>query len=465
MRIDPAGGAPVPICDIPTGSGFAASWGATGQILFASVQGDAIFRVPAAGGTPEKVLASDVSRQEFRVAWPTYLPDGRGFLYQLRGADKKLTLMLADGDRPPREVAPIASRVEFVAPNWLLFARDGALFAQKFDRAAGKLVGSAVAVAPAVRYFFSSAWAGFAASPNGSIVYMSAQTSSRLLWFDRAGAPRGGIDGSGNHLHVAISPDGRSALSDRTVPELGTYDLWRLDLVRGIETRLTTAPDADFDGLWLPDGKSIVYSTIFTRAPIVVRRDLESGKEEPLLPRETFQSATDVTRDGRQLAFIERGASGKFHAMTLQLEGERSPRDLFSPDAGEADVRFSPDSRYVAYISDFSGSNEAYIAPLAAPAASVRISPNGASRLRWSRDGREILFLDSDNAMVSIPVRTSPNLEIGSPTTLFRLPERATWVDFDVTPDGQRFLAVVRERTAGLAPVSVVVGWSPPASP
>ena len=463
LRIGLDGSAPVPICDVPAGMGYAASWSSTGQVLFASIQGDTIWRVPASGGTAERALTSPSPKNASRIGWPTWLPDGRGFLYYERTSGGKEALMLADGDRAPRDVAPIGSRVELVAPSWLLFARDGALYAQRFDRAAARLVGAAVAVAPHVRSFYSNGWAGFAASPTGTIVHFAGQNSSRLLWY-RSRWRRGGERRIAGRLSEPLHLAGRRQRPGRPHPARARdlRSLGGFDLERGTESRLTTSPNADFDGVWFPDGRSFVYSTVLGRAPNLFRRDLVTGQDEPLLPSDDFQNATDISRDGRLLAYLDRGPSGKFHARLLPLVGDRTPVDLLPEDAGESSVRFSPDGRDVAYVSDLSGQDEAYVAPLSAPNASTRISLAGASIVRWSRDGREIFVLSAHGELASYPVRTAPTLEIGAPKTLFRVPGGSGWSAFDVAPDGKRFLAVVRERSANEYPASVVVGWRPP---
>jgi Tol biopolymer transport system component len=462
-RVDLEGGSPVTICDLSPGIGYAGTWGPSGTILFASVQGDAIYSVPAAGGTATRLLVPDPSRHEGRIAWPQFLPDGRGFLFWARSSSKAATLMLADGGAAPRPVAAVNSRAAFVAPDWIVFARDGALLAQHFDAAGARLTGAPIAIAPAVPVFVSSGWAGFAASPSGSLLYLTGLTSSRLTWLDRTGTPQGTVGTPGNYLNVALSPDARSLLADRSQPELGTYDIWKFDLDRNVTTRITSDPDADFAPVWLPGTNSFVYSTIRggdTGNPNLMRRNLDDGREEPVQPRNAFEQATDASLDGRLLTFIERDASGRLRNWVLELSGGRPPTELFHADDQVTSARFSPDARYVVYISAESGQGEAYVAPLSGAREPVRISQDGAAVVRWRHDGREILFLNRGR-MTSVPVTTQPQLNLGVPRTLFTLPGGVEWTDFDVTPDGQRILAVQIERHAGTAPATAVVGWAP----
>ncbi len=112
-RVGLSGGAPVPICDIVGGFGRSGSWGAGGQILFASVAGDAIYRVSADGGKPEPVVRADPAHGLMAVVWPSFLPDGQRFLY-LAYAPRETTLMLSRTGEPPRAIAPLRSRVEFL---------------------------------------------------------------------------------------------------------------------------------------------------------------------------------------------------------------------------------------------------------------------------------------------------------------------------------------------------------------
>jgi eukaryotic-like serine/threonine-protein kinase len=461
QRLDLPNGSPVPICDTATGIGFGGSWGESGDILYASVQGDAIYRVAASGGTPEKVYEADTARQEFRVAWPRLLPGNRGFLYLGRSMDQTSRLMWLEPGNAPRVVAPLASRFELIEPDLLVFVRDGALLAQRFDFSSGELTGVPLSIAPRIEYFYSSGWAAFAVSRRGSVYYLSGENVSRLVWLNRAGQAENEVGSRGDYLSIALSPDARSVVVDRRQPTTGTYDLWLLDLERNIEKRLTSSPEADFGATWLPDGKGIVYSTLRATSPNLVRRNLTTGEENTLLPRRAFQQATDIAQSGRELVFTERNANGEFAAAILQLEGDPEPKRLFTSDAQQDLLRFSPDGLFIAYISNESSEWEAYVARVANPSDRIRISQQGARLLRWRRDGAEILLVDRMGKVLAVPIRTAPELEIGTAAVLFTRPEGQYWSDIDVTPDGQRFLVAERLQAAGSRPASVILNWAP----
>jgi Tol biopolymer transport system component len=119
-------------------------------------------------------------------------------------------------------------------------------------------------------------------------------------------------------------------------------------------------------------------------------------------------------------------------------------------------VRFSPDGRFLSFISDESGRAEAYVMPFPGPGERTRVSTGGARLVRWSRDGRELFYLSDSGLLMSVPVRTSPLLTIGAPRELFRLSSKA-WSSFDPSPDGKKFLAVVPDVFGDEQPLTVVV--------
>ncbi len=126
-RVEISGGAPLSICDVSPGIGFAGTWGSGGDIVFASIGGDAIYRVPAAGGAPAVVLRPERSRDEVSVNWPWFLPDGKRFLYLNRNPKSEANLMLWEPGKPPALVLPATSEAKYTDPGYLVFAKEGAL--------------------------------------------------------------------------------------------------------------------------------------------------------------------------------------------------------------------------------------------------------------------------------------------------------------------------------------------------
>ncbi|MEP6995649.1 MAG: protein kinase, partial [Acidobacteriota bacterium] len=458
-RIDLSGGTAVPICDVPAGGGKSGTWGAGGDILFTSVQGARLYRVAAAGGTPTSVIEPDPSRGETRINWPWFLPDGKRFLYNLRLRDGGGNLMLAEPGKAPRMIVSMSSVVQYSDPGYLVYAREGALLGQRFDGKRGRLEGEPFSIAEHVSYFFSSGQASFAASPSGTLAYQPHDDVSRLAWIDRAGRSLETLGPPGNYLNVAVASDGRRIFYDRTRPGMGTFDIWSFDLERGVEAPVTTDPDTEFGVVELRDGKSIVYSANRGGAPQLIRRNLESSREEQLQEvARSFQTAQDVSPDGSTLVYVER-AAGNFDICTLPLPGPGKPTAVLQSPFDKKEVRFSPDGRFLAFISNESGQAEAYVMPYPGPGQRVRLSSGGARLLQWGRDGKELFFLSADGHLMSLPIRTSPSLQTGTPVRLFKL-EGKPWLSFQLSSDGKRFLAVVPQTTADEQPWTVVVNWT-----
>jgi len=265
-RIDLSGGAAVTICDVPPGRHLTGTWGVGGEILFSGVTRQAIYRVSAAGGVPAEAIRLDPSRGEMRVAWPSFLPDGKRFLYVLRRPGSGADLMLAGAGEAPRPLMAVQSAAQYAVPGYLVFAREGALLAQRFDPGSGRVSGEPISIAEHVRYFFSTGSASFAVSRSGTLAYQAQDDVSRLTWFDRSGRELGTVGPAGKYLSVSIARDGRRALFDRARPGIGTYDVWSIDLERGTETPVTSAPDTEVYPHWLPGGRTVAIRPFGSRA-------------------------------------------------------------------------------------------------------------------------------------------------------------------------------------------------------
>jgi dipeptidyl aminopeptidase/acylaminoacyl peptidase len=376
--------------------------------------------------------------------------------------------MFSPPEGTARPLFPMFSRVEYVDPGYLVFAREGELLAQRFDPRSGVVSGEPFSIADSVGYSLSIGQADFATSRSGALAFQTPfNFRRRMVWFDRAGRlvetlmPTGDIGG------VAIDPDGRRVLFCRTEPKTGTEHLWILDLERKVETRVTSSSADDSGGIWLPDGKSIVYTAERGGLSQLRRRELDTGQEQALLPAEEELSALALVPGGAQLAYGHRSDRGDLDVRLVSLSGDQKSSPLLQTAFNETAVSFSPDGRYIVFWSDESGGGDFYVAPVAAVGDKTRISSyyGGPNFRVWSRDGSEIFWTLGEHQM-SVPVRTAPSLWLGQPTPLFTLKEGTVLTGFDASPDGKRFLTVFEEPAgteaawANNRPLHVVLNWT-----
>jgi Tol biopolymer transport system component len=457
-RVDLTGGAAVVICDVPQSIGLFGTWGADGDILFAAVSGQAIFRVSTTGGTPVAEIKPDPTRGEARTSWPWFLPDGRRFLYLDVHQDRTGWIMLGEHGKAGRPILQANSNAQYVEPGLLVYAREGTLVGQRFDVANGTVTREQISIAEPVRYFVTTAMATFSTSRNGVLVYQSHTDQSRLGWFDRSGADVGATGTHGRVQRVRLSPNARMVLFDRAQPRTGTYDLWSLNLADGAERRLTSDAGNENTGPWL--GDTVFFSQqAGATPPHLFRKDLATDKEEELLQTSAFQEPHDVSPDEKTLVFTERNARGDDDIWTLSLTGARVPLPFAETPFEEWDPRFSKDGHWIAFTSNESGRLEVYVAPYPATGGKRLVSAGGASMPRWSRDGRELFYVSSDDHMMAVQVRLTPSLDLGPAVSLFLLKEGARWVDYDVAPDGKRFLAIAPESSGNSQPLTAISNW------
>jgi eukaryotic-like serine/threonine-protein kinase len=444
-RLDLPDGAPVTLSDVPDVR-IDATWGAD-YILF-GIKPAAIYRVPSGGGAPVVERTPDRAQQEISVSWPSFLPDGRRYLYMTRKVDSA-TVMIGEIGKPGRPVLTQSgfSLARYVDPGHLVYVRDGTLLAQRFDVASERTVGDPFPVAEPVRYFMSSGAATLTAA-SGVLVYQSHAEMARLAWIDHAGKETGTIGTPGGYGRLRLSPDGRQLLFDRAQASIGTYDLFRFDIDRGIEQRLTSDRLSEIGGTWLPGATAAMYSA--GAPPHLFRKDLATGREEQVLPPPGFQLTEDLSPDGTTFVFTQRTERGNFDIWSMPLDRSRPPAPLAETPFDEASVRFAPDGRSIAFASDESGRYEVYAAAFPMTGERVRISPAGGNQPRWSRNGRMLYYLAGDLQVMAVPVQSA--MRFGAPHALFAIARAAKWddvkygagwSDFDVSADDTRFLASI----------------------
>ena len=454
-RVDLTGGAPVTICEVRQGIGQTGTWG-DGQILFASVEGEAIMRVPEAGGTAVALIGRDPAKKEIRITWPSFLPDGRKFFYLSSHSTAGGAVMLGSLDGTAREVLPVRSNAQYVDPGFIVYGQDGALLARRFDAATGEVSGGPVAIAENASQFLSTGLAQFSASRTGAVIFHAGEDEARIVTFDRSGREVAVLGQAGAHHGLRLSADGRDLFVDRREPKTGTVDIWRIEIERNVESRVTDGPGSKLQAIMAPDG-AMFFSAARGGPPRIYRRPA-TGPEEALAPGPVgLQLVADLSRDGTWLIYQQRVARGKFDLVALSLV-DRKTVPFQQSDADETDARFSPDGRYVAFGSDLGGRRDVYVAPFPGPGPRRIVSTGGAVMPRWSPDGRELFYVGRDGTVFAVPIATTPALEIGRATPLFARSARARWAAFQPTREGH-FIAIEPIRFAAEQPIHVILNW------
>ena len=456
-RIDLPNGSPVVLCDVPNGVGVDGAWGVS-DIVFATVIGDAVYRVPASGGTPVIDRPADKAKHERKTGYPSFLSDGRRYVYSVRLENDDGAVMLAEPGRPAKQLMSGVTNAQFVEPDYLVYAHEGTLVAQRFDADRAVMIGAPLSIADSVRYFYSTGVARFGASRSGAVAYHSHLDAERLVWFDRSGHESGEV-ASGLFITLRISPDGGRVAFSRAAPRIGTFDLWVADLERRTEQRLTSDPQSEVRPVWSPDGSALFFAG-GVGTPHIIRKTLANGQDTELGGRDAgLQNPEDISADGKTLMFVERTPSFDIFTAPADRFDQRSP--LVKTAFNEYQPRFSPDGRLFAFVSNESGRNEVYVSMYPPSGLKTPASVAGGTVPRWSHDGKELFFLAPDRRMMAVSVQASSSVALGQPTPLFALAGRRIWKDYDVAPDGKRFLAIVTDLLGDEQPLTVVTNWRP----
>ncbi len=174
-----------------------------------------------------------------------------------------------------------------------------------------------------------------------------------------------------------------------------------------------------------------------------------------LADRPFDQYPSDASRDGRLLAFDDEHPDRGFDILVMSLDGNNTSHAFATTSANELDASFSPDSRFLAYVSDETGRNEIYVRPLSGDGGKTVVSTNGGRWPRWSPNGNELFYMEG-TTMVAVPVTLEPSFRPGTPEPLF---EGNYQRFFDVFPDGRHF-AMITFNEVDLRELEVVVNWS-----
>lgn len=468
-RIGVSGGSAQTICDAP--SNHSAAWSRDGTILFSRAVASGLFRVSAAGGTPSQVTTVDASRGEIEHIWPYFLPDGRHFLFLARNAQPENSAIYVgalDSNETTR-LLQAHSSVAFAPPGYVLFVRETTLMAQGFDAATLKLKADAFPVAEQTVRNSIIGRAMFSVSENGVLVYrVGGINNSQLIWFDRSGKQLSALTQAGINNAPSLSPDEKQVAVSRVDSNTATAaDIWLMDSERGSQIRLTTDPGVDSFPSWSPNGDHVTFvSTRNGVTSIYQKRSNGGSPEEPLVSSSELKYNPTWSPDGQTIIYSQLNAKTNVDLYLLSLSGERKSTAWLQTNFIEAQARFSPNGRWIAYVSNETGQFEVYVESFPATGAKLPMSIGGGSQPQWRADGRELYYYTPDRKLMAVEVNgDGSTFKIGQARPLFEI--RVAAVDqsfpgngyYTVTHDGKRFLVSSLPDTPDRQQINVVVNW------
>jgi eukaryotic-like serine/threonine-protein kinase len=458
-RIEASGGPPLALAGT-SGNERGGTWNANGVILFAPDSTGPLMKISASGGAAEPITKLDTAKERSH-RWPCFLPDGRHFLFMGFGG-RSGTISVGSLDSP--EIRPLmeAQSNAVYAPGppeaYLLFMRGTTLVAQPFDAARLKLEAEAATpVAENIQASGLPELGAFSVSSSGTLVYAGgASAGQELTWVDRSGG-RTVVGEPAVVSTLNLSPDDKYAAAGVFDPASRKYGIWLYDLARGLRNRFTSDPAQQYWAVWSPDGGSVVYDSHYD---LYRRQSNGAGGEELLYADDLQKQPESWSPDGKFLLYTSRDPKTSADLWILPdplgSPGKSKPYPFLRTEFSETKGQFSPDGKWIAYQSNETGRNEIYANPFPGPGGKRRISTGGGTSPRWRRDGREIFFIAPDRRLTAALVTAKgESIEVGETRPLFG----PLTGSYDVSADGQRFLATVPQQQSASEPLTLVQNW------
>ena len=470
-KVAVGGGPSVRLCSVQVSFYAGATWSPDGEVIVFT--GDVergrhgLYEVSAQGGLPKLLLRpgdfeDELGKKVLVLAYPHFLPlqAGRRVGVFSAGDPAEQTLVAQDFETGRREILGAGTIPSYSPGGYLVYQAslltEHDLWALPFSLETLRAEGEAFPIA-------ENAFQATVAADQ-TLAYLDSPDAGRghLVWLDRSGRKLRELGLAGRLASPALSPDGRRvALS---ITEGGNQDVWVFDMVRGVKTRLSNAVQPDRRPVWSPSGQQIAFITQRSgTADIFLRRADGVGEATTVLATPTQDVLSDWSRDGKyvlfhQLAFdigwIERKGDG----------GEWQPHRSMETPADEFVPKFSPNGRFVAYASNESGRMEVYVRPFPEGGGRVTVSTNGGRKIRWSRDGKELFYVEG-KTLIAVEVSTEGDFSIGKSTRLFEHPglrPGINYAPYDVSADGKRFILVEPITETGEIPkptIRIVQNW------
>ena len=488
-KVPLSGGTAVSLSWVPPIAG-GGSWGEDGRIVINRKFNGSLDVVPESGGLLEPLTQLDASREERAHLFPQILPGGRGILFTVRRGRDFTDVEAADIaalDPSSGKWKTVLEGASFgrYGGGRLVFVRGGSVFHVPFDVSRLSATGPAVALSDGITVDPEERFGHFDVSSEGTLVYLEGPPRQALttavLTLDRNGKESVLPLPPGDYIIARFSPDGERIALARFGGIRGAIVTY--ERARQIVSTVTPEAGSYFVPAWSPDGRRIAFTRFAEAMPALSARNADgSGEIERLTePSPDAQFPNAWSPDGKTILYTvaytaDRGPKRKLASTDLWLVTAGDPRSArlwFESPFRETGGAFSPDGRWIAYVSDESGVQEVYVRPYPGPGSALKVSNGFAIEPLWSRDGRELFFRAGENAerFMAVQVGTSGGLSISPPRLLFSSQlavggREDRFREYDVSADGKEFVAV--RRASSEEPdrrVTIVTNWAATLSP
>ncbi len=463
VKVPVSGGSPQVLCDVLFPAG--ATWGRDDTIVFTPLFTAGLFAIPARGGKPRRLTTPDSAQGEAAHLWPDFLPDGKHVLFTIWNGstnwDQSRIALLSLDTGKWQILLEGGSFARYDPGGRLLYLRGDTLFAAPFDLKNLRVTGRPVQVVQGVLKELGTGAAYFSVSQAGTLAYTpgTPRTPARsLVTVDRTGKSRPIASARRAYNSPRVSPNGRRVA---VWLEDATPNIWIHDSALGTLTRASFGAD-DHTPVWSPDGQRLAFESSRTGPHQVFEQPADgTGDATQLTTGQYDHYLCDWSSDGQHLIYVEWHPQTGADLWTLQLGGNTPPRPFLKSPFNEKQAAFSPNGRWLAYVSDESGQNEVYVQPFPGPGAKQQVSAGGGEEPAWSHSGRE-LFYRIGGRMMAVNTREGGDFSLDRPRRLFEglfyytaAPSRT----YDVSPDGQFVMVGEPELEYATRQINVVLNW------